>query len=160
MSHFLYSTNPLLKYLIQQKYRSDKHHVWCSEAFDSQALSRRTVGAYVPPSSNPAEIYRALKRAVDKNDLHDPKIVALRAGIIERATRWHSAGEISSDDRDDIVYWAELPAMDRWKPLLYVIPRVVVAARLKKVPAASCAGLGNEFIIEDLDASEVDIIEP
>lgn len=46
-----------------------------------------------------------------------------------------------------------------WRPLLYVVPKALVQARIKPVPMALCAGLGNEYIVEDLRRDEFDTIE-
>ena len=35
----LYSTNTLLKFIIQQRFRGDIHWVWCSEVLDSKRVS-------------------------------------------------------------------------------------------------------------------------
>jgi hypothetical protein len=60
----LYSTNVFLKFHIQEQYRGDIHYVWCSENFDSRKLSAYSSGSLVPPSSNPADIYRQLQQDV------------------------------------------------------------------------------------------------
>jgi hypothetical protein len=45
--------------------------------------------------------------------------------------------------------------------LIYVIPRSFsIDGRIKAVPTSKCAGLGPEYIIEDLKESEFEIIEP
>jgi len=46
-----------------------------------------------------------------------------------------------------------------WRPLLYVIPRAIVASRLQAVPACRRAGRGDEYVMSDLKGSEFDIIE-
>jgi hypothetical protein len=70
----LYSTNVFLKLLIQEKYMHDIHYVWCSENFDSATVSTHSSAYLVPPSSNPADIFRTLRRDVDKHDQHSAKI--------------------------------------------------------------------------------------
>jgi len=48
---------------------------------------------------------------------------------------------------------------DDWRPLLYIIPRDLVASRLKVVPIHKRASFGDEFIVEDLKRGEFDVIE-
>jgi len=156
----VYSTNVFLKHHIQRTYRGDVHHVWCSEEFDSAALARYASGAGVPPSSNPVDIYRRLKDAVKRGDTHDEKIEAQKASLASLAVKWAEAGEISESDRVDILYKVNKGPFDYWRPLIYVIPRQPIEARLERVSADQCAGLGPEFIVRDLRGNEFDIIEP
>ncbi|MFJ2988312.1 hypothetical protein ACIPF8_10625 [Collimonas sp. NPDC087041] len=51
---------------------------------------------------------------------------------------------------------AEFPL---WRPLVYVIPRALVEAKLRLVAPASRASIGKEYIIENLGRNEFDIIE-
>src|SRR5882724_3063359 len=144
----LYSTNPFLKFLIQQKYRHDKHYVWCSEYFDSRAHPRYSSAALIPPSSDPVHIYRTLRADCDRSDRHSSKIAAVRAGLIALAIKWEAAHEITRDEREEITYLAEHATFTEWRPLVYIIPRSNIDPhRLQLVPLASRAGLGDEYII-------------
>lgn len=155
----LYSTNVFLKFHIQQQYRGDVHYVWCSENFDSRTVAAYSSGSLVPPSSNPADIYRALLEDVKRGDRHSAKIAAQRASFEKLAFAWLAAGEITSEQKDEIIYMVEHADMNHWRPLLYVVPRIPVEPRLKPVPMNKRAGLGPEYIIEDLRRSEFDLIE-
>lgn len=160
-SLLLYSTNSYMKYLINERYRADIHHVWCSESFDSAALGSYTSGALVPPSSNPKDIFLDLQKAVRATDTHNAKIKEQISGLSALAVTWEKAGLISSTAKDDIVYMVnEAAFFKHWRPLLYVIPRATIAAaRIVEVPAAKCASLGREYIISDLRRDEFDLIE-
>lgn len=155
----LYSTNVFLKQHIQREYRGDIHYVWCSENFDSRTVAVYTSGSLVPPSSNPADIYRSLKDDVTRGDRHSAKIAAQRTSFEKLATTWLTAGEITAGQKDEIIYMVEHADIHHWRPLLYVIPRILVEPRLKTVPMEKRAGLGPEYIIEDLQRSEFDLIE-
>jgi hypothetical protein len=155
----VYSTNVFLKLLIQEKYRNDVHYVWCSEHFDSRTLSAYSSGSLIPPSSNPADIYRELQRDVQGLDSHSAKIAAQRAVFISLAIEWEQRGEISSNDKDDIIWMANNGSFAMWRPLVYVIPRAPVEIRLQLVPVNQRAGWGNEYIIPDLKRAEFDVIE-
>lgn len=155
----LYSTNVFLKQFIQARFMGDLHYVWCSDTFDSATLGRYSLGALLPPSSNPVDIYRELKRDVDRGDLHSAKIAAQRASFISLATLWHASGHLAEEDRDDIAYMVNNAPLSHWRPLIYVIPRAPVESRLQLVPASKRAGIGDEYIIPDLQRNEFDLIE-
>jgi hypothetical protein len=155
----LYSTNAFLKCLIQEKYRGDVHHVWCSEHFAVPTGPAYKSSLQVPPSSTPADIFRRLKDDVTRGDTHSAKIAEQRAGFIARAIQWEAAGEITSDQKDEIVYYANLPVGPLWRPIVYVIPSAPLLSRLTLVPASSRAGFGDEYVISDLARAEFDIIE-
>jgi len=135
------------------------NYVWCSECFDASSASKYTPASLIAPSSSPAEIYRELKRDVDGNDRHSAKITAQKATFTSLAVQWESAGEITPSQRDDIIYMLENAPFSHWRPLLFVIPRMVVAPRLKIVPYNKRASYGPEYIVEDLQRHEFDIIE-
>jgi hypothetical protein len=155
----LYSTNVFLKLLIQERYRRDIHYVWCSESFDSRILSPYSSGALVAPSSNPADIYRELQRDVKGRDSHSAKIAAQKASLQNLAIAWATAGEITDEQKNEIMYMVSNASFDLWRPLVYVIPREPVESRLKVVPMEKRASFGPEYIIEDLRRSEFDLIE-
>ena len=160
-AQLLYSTNVWLKHAIQQKFRNDVHYVWCSELFDSTKASAYSLGSLVPPSSNPVDIYRALKLDVQRQDRNSEKITKQRATLASLAIQWATAGEITNDDKEEIVYMVTTATFEMWRPLLYLIPRgpAIVAPRLQVVPPANRAGHGPEYIIEDLKGTEFEIVE-
>jgi hypothetical protein len=158
-SLLLYSTNVFLKFLIQQRFRNDTHYVWCSETFDVTTQPRYSLTSLVAPSSDPAEIYRQLKVDIRSNDRHSPKISAQKASLTSLAIIWEQAGQISVDDKDEIIYMVANASFDNWRPLLYVIPRSPVESRLKVVPIHKRASYGAEYILEDLKREEFDILE-
>ena len=155
----LYSTNTFLKFLIQQKFRGDVHHVWCSQHFAVPIGPAYQGSAQVPPSSTPADIYRRLKEDISRGDTHSAKIREQRASFIARAIQWEGAGEITADQKEEIIYYANLQVGQLWRPIVYVIPSGPVISRLQLVPAPSRAGFGDEYIIGDLARAEFDIIE-
>jgi hypothetical protein len=104
MSLLLYSTNVYLKQYIQRSYRGDIHYVWCSEQFDSGRAGAYTTAALVAPSSDPADIYRELKKDVKGHDKHSAKISSQKVTLIRLAEEWFNAGQLSQNDRDEILY--------------------------------------------------------
>lgn len=151
-----------MKFLIQQRYRSDVHYIWCSENFDSKTLGAYVPGSLVAPTSNPKDIYFDLKKAVDTTDKHNAKIKEQRSSLSARAVEWEAAGEITEAEKTDIIYMVNDPSFFQyWRPLLYVVPVTpkIVSPRLRAVPAPLCASLGPEYIIDDLRGSEFHTLE-
>lgn len=155
----LFSTNPLIKLLIQERYRNDLHYVWCSESFDSSKQHGYSLASLVAPSSNPISIYKELREGWRKGEKHSEKIRQTKATLKALAVDWHAKGEISEQDKEEIILLADEPDLTYWRPLVYVIPRSIVEVRLQPVHLGKRASLGLEFIIEDLQRSEFDIIE-
>jgi hypothetical protein len=133
--------------------------VWCSEYFDNTTQSRYSSASLVPPSSNPASIYRQLKQDVDGRDRHSSKIEEQKLSLKRRASKWRQSNDITQQDMEDIYYMVDNADFQEWRPLIYVIPRQLVQARLKPVPLSKCAGFGPEYTIEDLSRHEFDLIE-
>lgn len=158
--HLLYSTNVHLKFRICRDFRKNIHYVWCSGAFDSTALGRYDPGSGTPPTANPADIYRRLKSAVERQDRHDEKINQQRNNLLALAVTWVENGEIKPEEKEEIFYIIENASFKDWRPLVYVIPRHLVEDRLRVVPIERRASDEVEYIIEDLGESEFDIIEP
>jgi hypothetical protein len=148
-----------LKHEIQERFRNNVHFAWCSERFDSKTADRYSVSASVPPSSNPADIYRVLKAAVEANDQHCWKINEQRIKFQELADDWLRRGEIDQAAWEDILWTVQQPDFSKWRPVVYLIPRAPVQDRLVRVRASLCAGTGPEYTIADLRPSEFDMIE-
>lgn len=156
----LYSTNPYLKFHIQESYRKHKHYVWCAAQFDSTKANAYATAVQTPPSSDPCGINKDLKAAVDRGDQHCAKIISQRQSLIKLAAGWEKRGEISLTQKQDIIYQAKNADLKDWRPLIYIIPRKDVETRLKLVPASKRAGLADEWILEEtLDRTEFDIVE-
>jgi hypothetical protein len=155
----LYSTNVFLKFLIQQKFRNDEHYVWCSDSFDAATGARYSPSSLVAPSANPAEIYRQLKLDIQKQDRHSYKINAQKASLTSLAIDWEAHNEITTEQKDEIVFMVANATFEDWRPLIYIIPRSLVETRLKTVPIHQRASFGDEYIVEDLHRHEFDLIE-
>src|SRR4051812_42890454 len=98
----LYSTNVFMKYHIQNRYAGGSHYVWCSENFDSRAVSTTLSSSRLPPSSNPAELYRNIKSDIERGDGHSAKIQEQRVSILARATQWQKDKAITDEQLEDI----------------------------------------------------------
>jgi hypothetical protein len=149
-----------MKYRIQQQFFGGKHYVWCSPAFEGGNLGKYALGSMQPPSSDPASIYRTLRKAVEAKDGNDAKILSQKKTLMGRADAWHRNGEISKDTREEIVLMVKMADFQDWRPLVYVIPYDVVRPRVQVVPRKRRASHEPEYIIADLADGEFDIIEP
>ena len=155
----LYSTNVFLKYHITERFLGGIHYVWCSETFDSSKHGHYSGSALTAPSSDPCAIYKQLNSESVKPDRHSAKIVEQKASLQSLALKFEASGRITPDEAEEIVYMAENATFREWRPLIYVIPRDAVIAKLKLVAPAKRASIGVEYIIEDLARNEFDIIE-
>ena len=157
--HFLYSTNAYIKLVIQKEFRKDLHYVWCSETFDSRRVDPYSIRANVPPTSNPAEIYQQLKGSSSRADAHCPKIREQKLSFKKLAIEWSTTGDITSDERDEIMHLVDIATFPEWRPLLYIIPQGLVADRTSLVARPDRAGSGPEYIVRDMKRSEFDVLE-
>jgi hypothetical protein len=155
---FLYSTNVFMKFLIQEQYQGGKHYVWCSEHFDPTKLASYDPARKIPPSSNPAMLYRRYKEDFESDDTHSSMINSQKSAIITRAGEWFKDGKITSDDFEEIVFLVDKNRSD-WRPVIYVIRRDLVEARLEPVAAWERAGVGMEYRIKDLTWDEFELME-
>ena len=155
----LYSTNPFIKLIVQEKYRGDFHYIWCSESFDSNKLPGYSIASLVASTSNPASIYKDLSQGCKKGEKHCSKIGEIRTSLKALAVDWHKKGEINDDDKEELILLADEKDPMFWRPLIYVMPRDIVKAKLKPVKLSARASFGSEFVIEDLKRTEFDIIE-
>jgi hypothetical protein len=114
----------------------------------------------MPPSSNPAEIYENLKAAtLDRPDFHCPTIIRVRLSLKERALEWATDGSMTLKDAQDIAYQLDHAAITDWRPLLYVIHRASVEARLVEVPPDKRANpISMEWTLPDLAPDEFDVL--
>jgi len=155
----LYSTNVFLKLLICERFAGDLHYAWCSECFDSTSLARYTLSAQLAPTSNPADIYRDLQKAVARRDRHSYKINEQRVSLKNLALQWETTEQVTTQEKQEIIYMIDNADFSDWRPLLYIIPRAAVEDRLKIVPPEKRASLGPEYIVANLKRSEFDVLE-
>lgn len=149
-----------MKHHLQTRFRHGKHYVWCSEFSDSRAAARGSLASLVPPSSNPVEIYQELAEAVSRNERHHTKIVSIKASYVALSLQWVADGSMKNEERDELVYLLDHAEMEHWRPMLYLIPRGSISdTRMELVHPSKRAGLGLEYIIQDLDSSEFEVLE-
>ncbi|HXB24912.1 MAG TPA: hypothetical protein VNV25_09295 [Gemmatimonadaceae bacterium] len=156
----LYSVNPRIKYHFVEKYGGGVHWIWCSETFDSGAAASLSPLASIPPSSNPKDLYQRLKSDANRRDRGSALIDQKRTSLINSVVRWHTDGQIDDAGKVEALATIDLVDSYEWRPLLYLIPRMGLGARLVVVPPGMRASpLGCEYQIHDLGKEEFDAIE-
>lgn len=135
------------------------HYVWCAEAFDGTKLAGYSGASTIAPTSNPADIYKTVRAECERGDRHSAKISEWKLNLTALAVRWQQEGKITDQQKQDIVYLVENAPFSQWRPLVYIISRPLVEARMEAVPAAQCASFGPEYIVRDLARHEFDVIE-
>jgi hypothetical protein len=156
---FLYSTNTLLAFHINETYYDELHYVWCSPFFG--AANVPSPYRPNPPSSSPQEIYETLAKDIQNNDRHSDKIKLNKAGLRRGATVKLTNGVIDQTQRLEILDKIRLAQLVDYRPLLYVMPFPLVRGMMRIVPVRHRANpLAEEYIIERLPRSGFDIINP
>jgi hypothetical protein len=153
-----YSCCTWLCYEIGQRFYGERHYVWCTPYFDPP--SRMNKPNSVPPTSNPRDIYWALKKEIDAGDLHSTKIAQNRSGILNGARAQLTAGVIGMAEYKEIDALATMAHLHEFRPLMLVIPGTAVTGLLRKVDITKRASLmSEEYIIERLPRRLFDAIE-
>ena len=151
----LYSTGTMLAFDINEEYYRQEHYVWCNPYYDADAVP---VGI-PPPSSTPADVYRALYREVRGNDRHNEKIERNRIGLRNGAAAKEKLGIIDAKQKQEILGIVNNAPLKLFEPVLYVMPFARVAKMAKTVPANDRANpLHDEYIIENLPRSYFGIV--
>jgi hypothetical protein len=154
----LYSTNTWLAYQIGQRYYGAEHYVWCTPHFDPSKKAR--LDATVPPSSNPAAIYRRLFEDVQAGDLHSAKIEENRTGIVSGVELKFDADVISLDQAIEILKIVDAAVCQDFRPLLYVIPYAWVKTLVREASLEERASLmSEEYLIDRLPRRYFDVLE-
>ena len=160
-SPFLYSANPLVKFTISRDYLNHTHFVWCSDAFDCRRHYLHVGPLGTPPSSQPGEIFERLRAAtVERVDWADLSIAGWKTKIKAMSVQWKADGRIDDDAEQEIMFLLDRADIGQWRPLIYIIQRDKVAARLKPVALSSRASVEMEYTLEDLQPHEFDVIGP
>jgi hypothetical protein len=156
----LYSVNTRLSFGINERYYKGLHYVWCTDVFDSRTHQRYGPNSFVPPTSNPCQIFTTLLDEVKMGDLHSNNIRANKRGIANGAVLKLSRGIINEQQHREIMAIISKAQIADFQPFIYLIPYNGVINKITTVPVAKCAHpLSREFIIEDLLREEFDVVE-
>jgi hypothetical protein len=150
----LYSTNTWLAYSISERYYGRKHWVWCGCEFCPSAESP------TPPSSSPIEIYRRLLSDVRKGDRHSLSVRKNVTGLLRGVSAKRKSGEISDREEHAIKVILRSAQVQDFRPLIYVIPHLLVSDALEEVPVRDRAHpLSEEYILPALRRDAFDVLE-
>jgi hypothetical protein len=131
--------------------------VWCTPYFDTE--NAFDLGAKVPPSSCPRDLFVSLAEDVARDDRHSLKIRTIKDGILRGAEFKLRSGVITAPQFEEIKYMLQAAQTSDFVPLLYVIPFDGVRNLARSVPVGARAHpLSNEILIEALPRSCFGII--
>jgi hypothetical protein len=65
---------------------------------------------------------------------------------------------ISNAQAEEITFLLDHADIRNWRPVLYVINRAAVATRMVEVPGDQRASPAPEYIVQDLEPSEFDVL--
>jgi len=153
----LYSTNTWLAYAVAERFYDGVHYAWCSPVFNGSTAAAHV---NIPPSSSPAEIYRALFREVDRGEQHSTAIERNRKAVTRGAEARLEAGVITGDEHGEIVKIVDRAGVHDFRPVLFVIPWDRVRGMVIDVPVHERAHpLSIEYRVERLRRDCFDMLE-
>lgn len=153
----LYSTNTWLAYAIAERFYGGVHFAWCSPVYDG-AMAARHVN--IPPSSSPAELYRALWEDARRGERHSALFVSKLKGVRSGARLRTQSGEISSEVELEIGEMVRRAHPSELRPVLYLIPFDRVRDRVVPVSVADRAHpFSVEYKVSALPRSCFDLME-
>jgi hypothetical protein len=146
----LYSVNSWIAYVIGEEYYGGYHYVWCTPDFERSASYKQ----FDPPLPTPKSILKSLSNPTS------PKLHAMKEGLRRAAEKHHSSGQLDEKRYQELQHIIEVSEPRDLRPLLYVIPYVLVQNMLLEVPKEKLASpLSREYVIERLPSSLFDVID-
>jgi hypothetical protein len=153
----LYSANTWLAYAIAERFYGGMHYAWCSPVYDGTTAARHV---NIPPSSSPAEIYRALLEDSRRGERHSRLFVDKVKGVQRGVQQKMETGAITIDEAEEILKMLQGAQPGELRPVLYVIPYDAVRDRVADVPPAERAHpFSIEYRIYELPRSCFDVLE-
>ena len=153
----LYSTQTWLAYAVAERFYGGVHHAWCSPVYDGTTAARHV---NIPPSSSPAEIYRALWEDARRGERHSPLFGEKLGGVCKGALLKARSGAITPDQETEIREMADDARASEMRPVLYVIPYAGVRDRTAEVPLSERAHpFSVEYRIHALPRACFDLLE-
>lgn len=154
----LYSTNTWLAYAVAERFYGGVHHAWCSPVYDARSAAGHV---NIPPSSSPAEIYRALAEDARRGERHSALFATKVRGVLAGAERKLEEGVISREQHDEIEEMAARAHPGELRPVIYLIPYDRVRERVVEVSLALRAHpFSVEYQVPALPRSCFDVLEP
>jgi hypothetical protein len=95
----------------------------------------------------------------EADDVQDPKLVSLRAGLRKGAKVKKRTGILSDDLHREVTQIIGSTRPNHYRPVLYIIRRDVVTSRMQTVPVKRRANpLAFEYVIPDLKETEFEAL--
>lgn len=155
-----YSTNTKLAYILNERFYSSNHFVWCSPVFDPEKLDAYDYRKRIPVSSSPYKIYKNLIDDIISLDMHSSKIEQNRNSLKKGAAIMLDKGFIDTDDFTRIIRIIDKATFQDFSPVIYLIPKELVKDKIQLVEIDSAANpMSTEFQIEGLSNTEFELIE-
>jgi hypothetical protein len=153
----LYSTNTWLAYAIAERYYDGVHFAWCSPVYNG---TKAPSHLNIPPTSSPAELYRALLAEVRRGERHSEQIKRNRTGILSGAQAKLDAGLITAARKDEIEKIVEDCHPHEFRPVLFVMPFKAVRSMVDEVSVRDRAHpMSLEYCVAHLPRDRFDILE-
>jgi hypothetical protein len=153
----LYSANTWLAYAIAERFYGGVHYAWCSPVYDGTTAARHV---NIPPSSSPAEIYRALLEDSRRGERLSELFAKKLEGVQSAARAKVESGSITPAEAEEILEMIAKAHPRELRPVLYVIPYHAVRDRVAHVPPGVRAHpFSIEYRIYELPRSCFDVLE-
>jgi hypothetical protein len=153
----LYSTSTWLAYAIAERYYEGVHYAWCSPVYEGKKAASHF---NIPPTSSPAELYRALWEEVRRGERHSELMKRSRTGIVSGAKAKLKAGVITRQRRDEIEEIVEDSHPREFRPVLLVMPYDAVRDRVVEASVRQRAHpMSIEYLVEQLPRDCFDMLE-
>jgi hypothetical protein len=154
----LYSTNTWLAYAIAERFYGGMHYAWCSPVYDGTTAARHV---NIPPSSSPAEIYRALLEDSRRGERHSELFAKKLQGVRKGARLRAEAGVVTHAQLEEIEAMVTSVHPLELRPVLYLIPFDRVRGVAVEVPLSLRAHpFSVEYQVPELPRNCFDMIEP
>lgn len=153
----LYSTSTWLAYAIAERFYGGVHYAWCSPVYDGRKAASHF---NIPPTSSPAELYRALRDEVKRGERHSELMTRNRSGIVAGLRAKVAAGVISEVRRQEIETIVEDSHPREFRPVLFVMPFEAVRDRVVEASVRDRAHpMSIEYRVEQLPRDCFDMLE-
>ncbi|HEX6371434.1 MAG TPA: hypothetical protein VF006_21125 [Longimicrobium sp.] len=153
----LYSTSTWLAYAIAERFYAGVHYAWCSPVYDGKKAASHF---NIPPTSSPAELYRALGEEVRRGERHSELMKRNRSGILAGLKAKAAAGVISEARQEEIETIVEDSHPREFRPVLFVMPFETVRDRVVEASVRDRAHpMSIEYLVEQLPRDCFDVLE-
>ncbi len=150
MAKNYYSTVAALSWVLGHHFYNDKHYTWLAAAFHTHGLSN-------PKSSNPLKIYQDLYEPwIDRDDA-DRFIRQLRLDLKAGVIKQEDSGILTTAEATRLKVICDHLDIVFFYPLVYRVDIDRIPGN-RRIMAGSALKGSSEYLVQDLDQSEFDIL--